>query len=101
MKYKEIKKCRICDNTNLITVLNLGKLALTGVFPKNIDKEVQRSPLELVKCHPYFADDNCCHLLQLKHSCEKEKMYGFNYGYRSGLNISMVISHKGKIWKTF
>ena len=90
MQYKAIKKCRICGNTNLITVLNLGNLALTGVFPKTIDEPVQRGPLELVKCRPYFADDGCCHLLQLKHSFEKEEMYGFNYGYRSGLNASMI-----------
>ena len=90
MKYKTINKCRICGNTNLVTVFNLGNLALTGVFPKTVDEEVQRGPLELVKCHPYFADDGCCHLLQLKHSFEKEEMYGFNYGYRSGLNVSMI-----------
>jgi len=99
MKYKTIEKCRVCGNTNLVTVLNLGKFALTGVFPKNIDEEVARSPLELVKCHPFSSNDNCCHLLQLKHSYEREEMYGFNYGYRSGLNISMV-NHIGYVANT-
>ena len=49
-KYKEITKCRISGSENLITVLNLGKQALTGVFPKTIAEEVTSGPLELVWC---------------------------------------------------
>jgi len=86
MPYKEIKECRVCGNKNLSPVVNLGELALTGIFPKTKNEEVDVAPLELVKCH----GDNCCHLLQLKHSMNMEKMYGNNYGYRSGLNPSMV-----------
>ncbi len=32
--YNEIKKCRICGNSELETVLNLGEQYLTGIFPK-------------------------------------------------------------------
>lgn len=81
--YKEINRCRIGKSENLISVLNLGTQALTGIFPNSADESVTRGPLELV-----WAPDSG--LLQLKHSYEVSEMYGDNYGYRSGLNQSMV-----------
>ncbi len=88
MLYREIKKCRICGNKNLHSILNLGYQALTGVFPKKNEK-VQHGPLELVKCMSNETDDNCG-LLQLRHDFDLSVLYGDNYGYRSGLNASMV-----------
>ena len=32
--FKEIKKCRICGNSNLVEILDLGNQFLTGIFPK-------------------------------------------------------------------
>src|SRR4051812_48056837 len=86
--YREIKSCRICGNSNLISIINLGEQSLTGVFPKNKETKITSGPLELVKC----GDDgkNSCGLVQLKHSYSFSEMYGENYGYRSGLNSSMV-----------
>ena len=81
--YKEIDKCRISGSTNLITVLSLGEQELTGVFPKSKDEKITRGPLEMVWC----PDSG---LLQMKHSYNLDEMYGDNYGYRSGLNASMV-----------
>jgi hypothetical protein len=78
-----LKSCRISDSSNLIPVLNLGNQALTGVFPKNKDERITVGPLELVWC----PDSG---LLQLRHSYDLTEMYGTNYGYRSGLNESMV-----------
>lgn len=86
-----IKACRICGNTELVPVLELGEQALTGVFPKNKDACITTGPLTLVKC----TGDDCCGLLQLAHSYALDEMYGENYGYRSGLNPSMV-SHLGE-----
>ena len=83
---KEIKQCRICGNKNLVPVVDLGDFALTGVFPKSPNEIVETGRLELVKCH----GSSKCNLLQLKHSFDADKMYGSNYGYRSGLNISMI-----------
>jgi hypothetical protein len=83
--YSEIKKCRICGNKDLIPVLQLGNQYLTGVFPKSKDENITSGPLELVKCH-----QDGCGLLQLRHSYILEEIYGNNYGYRSGLNQSMV-----------
>lgn len=87
--YKEIHKCRICGNANLKSIVNLGKQSLTGIFP-GLSQEVDEGPLELVKCIPDKSSLSVCGLVQLKHSFENTKMYGENYGYRSGLNQSMV-----------
>jgi hypothetical protein len=81
--YREIVNCRIDPSPNLVSVLNLGHQALTGVFPKSSSQPVTVGPLELVWC-PSSG------LLQLKQSYESSEMYGDNYGYRSGLNQSMV-----------
>lgn len=92
--HKKINKCRICGNKNLTSVLHLGTQALTGVFPRDKKKQsVPRAPLELVKCG---EENGGCGLLQLRHSTTLSEMYGDNYGYRSGLNPSMVahLEHK-------
>ena len=94
MLYKEIAACRICGNKNLISILDLGHQYLTGIFPKPED-EVERGPLEIVKCFSAGGED-VCGLVQLKHDYQMEKLYGDNYGYRSGLNKSMV-EHLGEI----
>lgn len=81
--YKEISSCRVSGSNHLVSVLNLGHQALTGVFPQNAGEKVTVGPLELVWC----PDGG---LLQLRHSYDAAEMYGNNYGYRSGLNQSMV-----------
>src|SRR3990167_10079950 len=94
MLYKKITRCRICGNQNLKEVLNLGQQALTGVFPKPGER-VERGPLVLVKCE-VGQKGEYCGLLQLRHNYNMELLYGDNYGYRSGLNQSMV-RHLGDI----
>ncbi len=81
--YAAIDRCRVSGSRNLVTVLNLGEQALTGLFPKTRDGEVTTGPLQLLWC----PDSG---LLQLAHSYDLAEMYGQNYGYRSGLNRSMV-----------
>lgn len=81
--YTEIKKCRICGKSGLITVLSLGRQCLTGVFPKSKQVKVTKGPLDMVWC-------THCGLLQMKQSYNPDEMYGENYGYRSSLNVSMV-----------
>jgi hypothetical protein len=88
-EYHEIKQCRVAGTPNLVSVLNLGMQALTGVFPPDAAHPVAAGPLELV-----WSPDSG--LLQLRHSFSPSDMYGDNYGYRSGLNQSMVdhLTHK-------
>jgi NDP-4-keto-2,6-dideoxyhexose 3-C-methyltransferase len=90
--YKTISKCRICGGP-LTSLINLGDQALTGVFPKTKAEYVATGPLELVRC----SDLNGCGLVQLRQSYDLELMYGMNYGYRSGLNPSMVSHLKNKV----
>lgn len=92
---KKISKCRVCGNTELVLVVDLGEQHLTGVFPKvKNEASLTKGPLRLVKCH---GTDGCCGLLQLEHSYDSEEMYGENYGYRSGLNSSMVSHLRNKV----
>lgn len=95
--YTKLERCRLSGSTNLLPVLSLGVQELTGVFPRTVDQPVTAGPLELVWC----PDSG---LLQLAHSFEPSEMYGDNYGYRSGLNQSMVrhltqkIRYLEKVW---
>lgn len=78
----------------LISVLDLGRQALTGVFPSNPAEAVTSGPLELVVC----PDGG---LLQLRQTYDLWEMYGDNYGYRSGLNKAMVRHLQQKVtWLT-
>lgn len=92
--YKKIEKCRICGNPHLERVLDLGEQMLTGVFPHEKGANVTVGPLRLVKC---TGGNDVCGLLQLEHSYDSAEMYGENYGYRSGLNASMVAHLNNKV----
>jgi hypothetical protein len=81
--YTEITKCRMTGSPNLVSILDLGAQHLTGVFPPSPSTPVTKGPVELVLC----TDGG---LLQLRQSYDLGEMYGDNYGYRSGLNRSMV-----------
>ena len=94
MNYQKIASCRLCGNSNLESVLDLGPQKLTGVFPRSVEDDLISGPLELVRCVPH--GEVCCGLLQLLHSYPQAAMYGENYGYRSGLNASMVRHLKRK-----
>lgn len=84
-----IRKCRVCGNSNLTQILDLGSQAATGVFPKSPDERVFCGPLQLIKCVEDSGADTCG-LVQLGHSYDSSLLYGKHYGYRSGLNASMV-----------
>jgi NDP-4-keto-2,6-dideoxyhexose 3-C-methyltransferase len=96
-KYKKIEKCRICGNSNLVCLLDLGHQMLTGVFLRTVDHALTSGPLQLVKC--MGEDEDVCGLLQLAHSYDIHEMYGENYGYRSGLNPSMISHLNNKVKK--
>lgn len=83
---REIARCRICGGSTLEPVLGLGDQRLTGVFPRSRQQAVTSGPLELVRC----CAGGGCGLVQLRHSYDPGEMYGERYGYRSGLNRSMV-----------
>ena len=62
----KITSCRICGNTQLVPVIDLGEQYLTGVFPtRDQAANLTKGPLRLVKCH---GSAQACGLLQLEHS---------------------------------
>lgn len=87
--FRKLEQCRLSGSPNLLTVLSLGRQSLTGVFPASPAEKITEGPLDLVWC----PDSG---LLQLAHSYDAGEMYGDNYGYRSGLNASMVAHLKRK-----
>ena len=86
----KIKKCRSCSSSKLQRLFSLGYQSFTGIFPKNKDQKVPRGNLTLVIC-------GRCKLVQLSENFNLKKMYGNNYGYRTGLNLSMVNHIKNKV----
>jgi hypothetical protein len=92
---KTITICRICGGGQLTSLMLLENQMLTGVFPKTKTEKITSGSLELVKC----TSPNGCGLVQLRQSYDLSEMYGLNYGYRSGLNASMVKHLHSKVAK--
>ena len=93
-RFRDVTRCLICGNTDLRPVLSLGTQALTGHFPQIAAEPVTTGPLGLLKCHGDGAAPHCG-LLQLGQIYDAGEMYGMQYGYRSGLNQSMVRHLRG------
>jgi hypothetical protein len=79
---------------HLERVLDLGEQMLSGVFPREKGSKITTGPLRLMKC---MGGDEVCGLLQLEHSYDVNELYGANYGYRSGLNATMVAHLHSKV----
>jgi NDP-4-keto-2,6-dideoxyhexose 3-C-methyltransferase len=90
---KIISSCRICGKKDLTSLMILDEQCLTGVFPKTKTEKVTIGSVELVKC----SSSDGCGLVQLRQSYDLGEMYGLNYGYRSGLNASMVKHLQSKV----
>ena len=75
--------CRISRKDELITVCDFGNHNLCGSFPSSKDEFIPSASLSL----GWSPSSN---LLQLRDISDISEMYGQNYGYRSGLNNSMV-----------
>ena len=90
MSHTSIIQCRICGSRDLESILNLGDMTLTSIFPKTKKEIVPSAPLELVRC-----GNDVCNLVQLRHSVSRETLYKDGYGYMSSLNKSMVEHLKG------
>lgn len=80
--YRPVTSCRLCRSPGLRPILDLGMMSMTGVFPKS-GETVGAGPVGLSHCPQ-------CDLVQMSYSYNLNEMYGQNYGYRSGLNGSMV-----------
>ena len=57
-------------------------MCFTGKFPKE-NQNIQKKPIVLVMC-------NKCKLVQLGHNFDLNYLYGPDYGYRTGINKTML-----------
>ena len=78
----KITKCRNCKNQNLKQLFSLGNMAFTGKFPSK-GKTIPKGKLTLVMCDK-------CKLVQLDRNFNKNYLYGLDYGYRTGINKTML-----------
>ena len=79
----KIKKCRICNSTNLSKLFSLGKLSYTGKFSKKLRHNIAKDFLNLIMCQK-------CFLVQLDRNFNPNFLYANNYGYRTGINKTMT-----------
>src|SRR5260221_4517336 len=80
--YRAISQCRLCRDTHLVPVIDLGQQALTGRFPAADESDPPMAPLSVLRCAG-------CGLVQLEHSADAGLMFSSSYGYRSGLTLTM------------
>ena len=82
--FTELKECRVCKRP-VVEVFDLGWQGIASTFPRKGEEDPVKVPLVLCKC-----ENPACSLVQLKHTVESEKMYEGEYGYRSGINDTMM-----------
>lgn len=75
-------RCRLCKNTELIDIIDLGDQLITSRFPDVGDTTTPSNLIVLVMCES-------CKLVQLKHTTESSELYEHQYGYRSGISNTM------------
>jgi hypothetical protein len=92
--FKKILKCRICKQTNLKKVIDLGKQTYTGKFTRNFYENIPVTPLEVSFCIN-------CKFLQLSHNFNNQYMYNLDYGYESGINKTMTEHLRGIVKKIY
>ena len=86
----KIKNCRICKKSNLKKLFSLGNLCFTGKFPSK-NQKIEKKQVTLIICKN-------CNLVQLGHSFDLKYLYGPDYGYRTGINKTML-NHVHKVVK--
>ncbi len=79
----KIKKCRICKSKNFFDLFSLGKLSFTGKFPENLKDKIPQDFINLIMCKK-------CKLVQLDRNFNPNYLYSQDYGYRTGINLTMT-----------
>ena len=78
----KIKKCRICSSKKFSKLFSLGKQSFTGKFPNSRHHKIAKDYINLILC-------NKCKLVQLDRNFNPNFLYGKDYGYRTGINLTM------------
>lgn len=81
--------CRVCGNSALVKVIDLGEQHLQGSFvkPGQEPPPLRKIPTVLVRCDPSM-NESACGLLQTQHTVPPQILYPA-YWYRSGTNQTM------------
>ena len=80
--YREIVECRVCGGRQLDEIMHLGEQAIASRFPRRDEPDPVKAPLTLVHCAG-------CGLVQLRHSVDRDELFTYGYGYKSGTNATM------------
>ena len=78
----KIKSCRSCNTKKLVKLFSLGRLSFTGKFPSH-NQKIKKEPISIAICKK-------CELVQLTHNFDLKYLYGPDYGYRTGINKTML-----------
>jgi hypothetical protein len=89
MNIKHRTTCRICGNTNLTEIIDLGSQYLQGSFikPDRPLVSYRKIPNKIIRCNTK-DNENACGLVQTAHTIPPEIMYS-NYWYESGISSTM------------
>ena len=85
----KIKKCRLCKKSRLKELFTLGNMCFTGKFPSK-NKSIKKKPITVTIC-------SNCELVQLGHNFDLKYLYGPDYGYRTGINKTMLAHVKNVV----
>ncbi len=80
--YTKISSCRVCDNRNLKSIINLNNQYVQGSFEFKKKSNNVQIPLQLILCKK-------CSLVQTKYTVNPKELYK-NYWYSSGINFTMT-----------
>lgn len=79
----KLLKCRICVSKEFTFLFSLGNLSFTGKFSKNANNKIPKENINLVMCKK-------CKLVQLDRNFNPKYLYSSDYGYRTGINKTMI-----------
>ena len=82
MKYSRVKNCRCCNKKAFKSFFDFGKMNLSTEFPVINSIKSKKIPMNVRIC-------NYCKLLQLEHNYDLKQLYNKDYGYKSGVNLTM------------
>ena len=83
MKYNRIHRCRLCYSNKLKSLIDFGSICLSSAFPYKNLKYKKIIPM-------IFGICKNCRSVQLLHNYDLKALYNNDYGYRSGINQSMI-----------
>lgn len=91
-EYKLRKKCAICDNNSLRSILDFGEISLAGNFPtKEEVHNCRKYSLSLKYC-------DVCHLVQTDSIIDSDYLFK-DYRYMSSIGLSKHFSSVANIYK--